>query len=182
MEWKKSTAGTVCLLFILSSLSFAGMSYETHLALSGRDAIITDTRHGVIIGVVQSTSDLKATNGKPPLVDVSVVEVLRGPAVWKSWKVLWAPHPHDIDTVGPAQSAARKAWASSPLDAPEKGSKWILVGDINFDEQTFRVFPGARFKYSVEERNRIADLITAADQKRSKHEMEIQQEIDGGAR
>src|SRR5262245_60857854 len=56
----------------------AGMTLEHHLASSGLSGIVAGSRYDVIVATVDSVSKHQATNGNPPLVGLTIHEVLSG--------------------------------------------------------------------------------------------------------
>ena len=131
-----------------------GMSAEQFLNSSNPDAVITQSRHDVIVATVLVAAPGTPTNGTPPMVEIKVQEVLSGKMSRTPARAVWQPAPHDVDWVGSGADARIAEWAARLLPGPASGTAWILVGslDTTSREGVFLVSPLGRFEYSEERR------------------------------
>jgi len=132
-----------------------GMSVEQFLQTSNPEAVITQSRHDVIVATVLVAAKGTPTNGTPPMVEIEVREVLSGKMTRAPARALWEPVPHDVDWVGSGADARIADWAAHPLPGPAAGTVWILVGSLDTTSGQggiFRVSPRGRFEYSEERR------------------------------
>lgn len=143
-------------LFISVSIlpASGGMTYEAHLALSGEGAVISQTNRDVLVGTVKKVEKRVTKNSDPPMILISITEVLRGDPKQESLQAQWSPgdHGEDVRTTKEAVSRIKK-WNSQILIGPKVGSKWILVVDYDRGRQIYKIHPIGRFEYSKEKRD-----------------------------
>jgi hypothetical protein len=135
-----------------------GMTLTHWLAGMPLGTMVEESRYDVVIATVESVSDRDATNARPPLVNLTVDEVLRGDPAAERRQAVWAPFPHDVDYGDPANNPRVQAWEREPQKAPAAGAKLILLGEMiqHQGSPAFWVLPVGRFPFS--EQNRASAL------------------------
>lgn len=81
-----------------------------------------------VVAIVKEVVGEKATFGNPPRVKVELLEVLRGDPKVDRTQAVWAPPDHGIDYGVIEQNPRYKEWASTPMNGPRVGEKYILWG------------------------------------------------------
>lgn len=120
-----------------------------------------------------------STNGNPPILKITVVNIVRGHFAKRQLEVIWTPPPHDIDTGG-EDNPRLIAWKKAALLPPKVGTRWIST----YYGPNRSYFPGKvpflghRYPYTAEKlewtKKYIADAIAA----RKKAELERKQRIE----
>jgi hypothetical protein len=84
----------------------------------------------VIVATVTKVSGHKATNGKPPLVELKVHEILRGDPKVDRRQAIWQPPFFDRGFSGGAKAFTERyeKWKAEPMTSPKVGDKVILRG------------------------------------------------------
>lgn len=116
------------------------------------------TRLDVVVATVRRVSTHPATNGRPPLVELEIRELLRGDPRLDRRRAIWSPLPRELDGVGGDVVQRIQEWSASPLAAPFPGSRFILVGELR-GSGPFRVSALGRFPDTPERRAWVRSLL-----------------------
>ncbi|WP_417390504.1 hypothetical protein [Gimesia sp.] len=152
----------------------SGMSFTHFLTGAPIEVVAAESRYDVIVATIEKVSRHKATNGKPPIVTLTVHEVLRGKKDQDRKWGYWAPFPHDVDWGGDETAAIIKKWEEMSMKLPHVGTKRILFGTmVNRDNQTvFWISPAGRFDYSDKSRELVLKGIKRSEDAAKKVEQE----------
>lgn len=124
---------------------------------------ISHWRGDVVVVTVKKVSGHDATNGKPPIVELEIHEILRGDAKIDRTRAVWQPRPlwNGECLVGVDVKKTTEAWEAKKLASPKVGDKFILWGEMINDKKQpqFGAFSWEAYPFSDENRTWAVKLI-----------------------
>lgn len=141
----------------------AGISYTEHLMNQGKYAVIERTAYDVILVHIEKISHQDATNGNPPVVDLTVLECLRGNIPAGPLTAVWSPPPHSIDWGdGVHEPPELAGWRALPLPGPTPGDRMILVLDPGEGTEGRRISPAGRYPLTDATKKEVLEALKKA--------------------
>lgn len=137
----------IVLVVLLSGYTPAAVGGASLVHVYSPEVLLSRGTYSDVVAatVVAIDGEKQSTNGDPPIIVLSVSQVLAGTAITGPLRALWMPYPHDIDWTGKGTAEQIKKWANFPLYPPAVGTEWILAGDLSKKPAMFNVAPTARW-------------------------------------
>jgi hypothetical protein len=149
-----TTFSTVLLILLLSVTSL----------YAPPPGVVSHWRGDVVVATIKKVSDHEATNGKPPIIELEIHEVLRGDPKTDRTRSLWQPHPlwSGECLVGVDVKKMTEAWEVKKLASPKVGEKFILWGEMTRDKKRpqFGAYSWEAYPFSEEKRKWAAKIIS----------------------